>query len=317
MDEAKRQLRVFVCHSSGDKPTVRELYRRLASEGWIDVWLDEEKLYPGQDWNYEIEKAVEDADAILVCLTKASVTKEGYVQRELRKILEEAETVPEGTIFIIPVRLDDCEIPRHLRTWQYANYFPPSERDKAYERLLVSLRNRATMLGITAADLKSTSAETSQAETQTKVKPFATSFKAWFEKRRLQNLANQYNKLAHNRAWLLLLPMILLCVSSVLFRWPPFIFQEPTQTESFITTEAPTEANTTKVPITTEPHPTKSPPTEPPPTESPQLSHLQPSCLQPSLLQRSPLQPSHLNLSRQHFPATQECQAVWRVQRRL
>ena len=75
MDEAKRQLRVFVCHSSGDKPTVRELYRRLASEGWIDVWLDEEKLYPGQDWNYEIEKAVEDADAILVCLTKASVTK--------------------------------------------------------------------------------------------------------------------------------------------------------------------------------------------------------------------------------------------------
>jgi hypothetical protein len=34
-----RQLRVFLCHSSQDKPIVRELYQRLLSEGWIDPWL--------------------------------------------------------------------------------------------------------------------------------------------------------------------------------------------------------------------------------------------------------------------------------------
>ena len=54
-----RKLRVFLCHSSDDKPAVRELYPRLKVEGWIDPWLDEEKLYPGQDWELEIEKAVE------------------------------------------------------------------------------------------------------------------------------------------------------------------------------------------------------------------------------------------------------------------
>jgi hypothetical protein len=59
-----RKLRVFLCHSSHDKPVVRELYQRLKAapygddKGWIDPWLDEEKLYPGQDWDLGIEKAV-------------------------------------------------------------------------------------------------------------------------------------------------------------------------------------------------------------------------------------------------------------------
>jgi hypothetical protein len=46
MPTIDRKLRVFLCHSSQDKPIVRELYQRLNAEGWIDPWLDEEKLYP-------------------------------------------------------------------------------------------------------------------------------------------------------------------------------------------------------------------------------------------------------------------------------
>jgi len=46
-----RKLKVFLCHSSHDKPAVREIYVRLKAEGWIDPWLDEEKLFPGQDWD--------------------------------------------------------------------------------------------------------------------------------------------------------------------------------------------------------------------------------------------------------------------------
>lgn len=54
-----RKLRVFLCHASQDKPIVRELYQKLLGEGWIDPWLDEERLLPGQAWGMEIEKAVE------------------------------------------------------------------------------------------------------------------------------------------------------------------------------------------------------------------------------------------------------------------
>ena len=44
-----RKLKDFLCHVSQDKPVVRELYQRLFAEDWIDPWLDEEKLLPGQD----------------------------------------------------------------------------------------------------------------------------------------------------------------------------------------------------------------------------------------------------------------------------
>jgi hypothetical protein len=127
---------------------VREIYRRLDAEGWIAAWLDEEQIYPGHDWNYEIIQAIGAADVIIVCLTNNSVNKEGYLQRELRMVLDQADTKPEGTLFIIPVRLEECEPPPRLRRWQYVDYFPEGHRKAAYQRLLESLRFRATRLGI-------------------------------------------------------------------------------------------------------------------------------------------------------------------------
>jgi len=137
-----RKLRVFLCHASQDKSVVRELYQRLHAEDWIDPWLDEEKLLPGQDWDMEIEKAVEHSDAVIVLLSSNSVSKEGYVQRELRYVIDVALEKPEGTIFIIPLRIDDCQIPRKLKSIHYIDYFPSIHRNRFFNRLLESLRNR-------------------------------------------------------------------------------------------------------------------------------------------------------------------------------
>ena len=136
------KLRVFLCHASQDKAIVRELYERLTNEDWVDPWLDEEKLLPGQDWDMEIEKAVEAADVVIVCASSRSVTKEGYIQRELKFALDIALEKPEGTIFIIPLRLDDCDMPRRLRSWQYVDYFPSEKRKVSIQRLLQSLKLR-------------------------------------------------------------------------------------------------------------------------------------------------------------------------------
>lgn len=148
MNAADRKLRVFLCHASQDKPVVRELYQHLLAEGWIDPWLDEEKLLPGYDWDLEIEKAVENADAVIVCLSNNSVTKEGYVQRELKFVLEIALEKPEGTIFIIPIRLDNCQVPRRIRSWQYVDFFPHEQKEIFYQKLCESMRQRATSIGI-------------------------------------------------------------------------------------------------------------------------------------------------------------------------
>ena len=159
-DSPSRPLRVFLCHSSGDKAIVRELYQKLSAEGWVDVWLDEEKLLPGQDWDYEIEKALNNSDAVIVTLSTGSVSKEGYVQKELRFVLDIALEKPEGTIFILPVRLDDCERPRRLRPIQGIDYFPPERRELAYARLRRSLELRTQTIAIEKAESMPTPVKT-------------------------------------------------------------------------------------------------------------------------------------------------------------
>jgi formylglycine-generating enzyme required for sulfatase activity len=148
MPESPKQIKVFLCHSSQDKTAVRELYQKLCAEAWIDPWLDEEKLLPGQDWDYEIEKPLDRSDAVIVTLSTGSVSKEGYVQKELKFVLDLAMEKPDGTIFILPVRLNDCERPRRLRPIQGVDYFPPERRDRAYASLRRSLEIRANALGI-------------------------------------------------------------------------------------------------------------------------------------------------------------------------
>lgn len=138
-----QKLKIFLCHASDDKPSVRKLYRRLQSDG-VDPWLDEENLLPGQKWQLEIPKAVRSSDAVLVCLSQNSVTKSGYVQKEIKFALDAADERPEDKIFLIPIRLEECEVPERLVPFQWVNLFG----EDGYERLLRSLRQLANSIGI-------------------------------------------------------------------------------------------------------------------------------------------------------------------------
>ena len=135
-------LRVFLCHASADKPAVRKLHRYLKQRG-ITPWLDELDLLPGQKWEIEIPKALHSSDVILVCLSKNSVTKEGYVQKEITFALDKASEKLEETIFIIPTKLEECEVPQRLRDYQWVDLF----RNDGYKRLMQSLKKRAIDLG--------------------------------------------------------------------------------------------------------------------------------------------------------------------------
>lgn len=141
-----RKLRVFLCHASQDKTIVYDLYERLLVEGWIDPWLDKEKLLPGTVWHTEIEEAVVSADAVIVFLSNNSVSKEGVFQKEVRLALDKAEEKPDDVIFIIPLRIEDVNVPGRLRRYHYQDYFDSLE--EAYHRLLASLEKRAKTLKI-------------------------------------------------------------------------------------------------------------------------------------------------------------------------
>jgi len=77
------------------------------------------------------------------------VISEGFFQKELKLALDTAAEKPEGTIFIIPIRIDHCEVPEMLTKYQYVDYFGDIEqRTRVYNSLIASLRNRADNLGI-------------------------------------------------------------------------------------------------------------------------------------------------------------------------
>jgi hypothetical protein len=122
--------RVFLCHSSTDKAQVRALYRRLVDDGF-DPWLDEENLRPGEPWEPAIRKAVRASDFVVVCLSRAATTVAGYVHNEIKEALDVADGQPDGRIFVIPVRLEDCVVPDRLRHLTWVDLFA----DVGYSRL--------------------------------------------------------------------------------------------------------------------------------------------------------------------------------------
>jgi|SRR5215216_3592807 len=135
MTSSKPQKQVFLTYAHSDKTAVRKLYDRL-TQNRIKVWLDEQELLPGQNWQYEIRQAILRSDIVIVCLSRQFNKQGGFRHEELKIVLEKAGSIPEGEIFLIPVRLEKCRVLQPLSRWQYVDLF---EAD-GYKRLLLTLR---------------------------------------------------------------------------------------------------------------------------------------------------------------------------------
>jgi hypothetical protein len=134
---------IFLAHAAEDKPQVRKLYSKLEAQGFTP-WLDEVNLLPGQNWQIEIPRAINQSAIFIACLSKRSVLKHGYVQKEFRLALNKYAERPPGSIYFIPIRLDDCELPDlqipelsiSIRNIQWLDYW----KRGGPERLLSTIR---------------------------------------------------------------------------------------------------------------------------------------------------------------------------------
>lgn len=128
---------IFISYAREDEDVALEIFSILVSEGF-SVWIDKKNLMPGQDWKIEIEKAIKGSSVFLACLSNSSVNKTGFVQAELKRAFDVADLMPEGKIFIIPLRLDDCQVPYKIQHLQWLNYYETGSRD----RLLAVISNK-------------------------------------------------------------------------------------------------------------------------------------------------------------------------------
>lgn len=134
----EKTLKVFLCHSHADRDAIRALWSRLKKDG-VDPWLDREKLAPGQDWQREIRRSLLKGDAVIVCLSQEFNKQDGYRHEELKIALRKASLLPEDQIFIIPVRLEQCDMPESLRHLHRVDLFEAG----GYKKLIRVLQGPA------------------------------------------------------------------------------------------------------------------------------------------------------------------------------
>ena len=121
--------RIFISYARNDVDKVRLLREFLDALGY-ETWMDIYNLPPGSNFNIEIQREVEHCDFFIACLSRHSVDHRGYVQKEVKLALDEFYKIPEGKIYLIPVRLDDCEVPYSLRSLSWVDLFQPGAKLK-------------------------------------------------------------------------------------------------------------------------------------------------------------------------------------------
>jgi hypothetical protein len=136
-------LKIFISYAKEDIDQVRPIYDTLKNAGY-DPWLDEKKISAGQDWKHEINNAIEQSSFFLACLSGKSVDKTGFVQKELKMALEILDQQPEGRIYLIPVRLDECEVPMRLQGLHWCDLF----EDDGMQDLLKAIERGALERGL-------------------------------------------------------------------------------------------------------------------------------------------------------------------------
>lgn len=135
MKRSTQQMNIFLIYAHADKEAVLKLHQRIVRDG-INAWLDAQNLQPGQNWQHEIRRAIIKSDLILVCLSNGFNKQPGYRHEELKIALEKAKLFDQDKIYIIPVRLENCEMPESLRHLHRVDLFEPG----GYKRLIHSLR---------------------------------------------------------------------------------------------------------------------------------------------------------------------------------
>ena len=126
---------VFICHSNEDKPFARKLAVAIAGTGH-KVWLDEAEIRIGESLIAKIEAGITEATHLVAILSRDSVASR-WCQEELRMALN--RQIRGKNIAVLPVIVDDCELPGFLQEKRYADFRNANAFDKSLSELAAAL----------------------------------------------------------------------------------------------------------------------------------------------------------------------------------
>jgi len=123
--ESAREFHVFLCHNSRDKPDVRRLAAHLREQGVLP-WIDEEGLLAGDTFVAELERAIEAAPAVAICVGPNAMGK--WQKQEyyafVQRFVESRETSGRRCRLIpvlLPGASSEPDLPPFLRGAQWVD----------------------------------------------------------------------------------------------------------------------------------------------------------------------------------------------------
>lgn len=137
----KATTQIFLSYARLDESKIRDLYQKLSDEGF-NPWMDKRDLLPGERWKPSIEKAIRRSSFFLACLSTKSVNKRGFLQKEIRDALGIWQEMLADDIYLIPVRLEDCEVPEGLRGFQWVDLFEEDGWKRLVQAIQVGMKRR-------------------------------------------------------------------------------------------------------------------------------------------------------------------------------
>ncbi len=135
-------VRIFLSYAREDFEKVEQLYRDLQALRFFKPWMDCHDILGGEDRELTIQKAIRSADFFVVCLSSDSVNKRGWVQRELKKAFDIWKEKLDSDIYLIPVRLDECQVPDNLAGFQWVDLFKADGQERLLQAIRVGLERR-------------------------------------------------------------------------------------------------------------------------------------------------------------------------------
>ncbi len=108
-------MKVFLSYADSERDLARELADRLTGAG-VQVWFDEREIAAGENWAEAVQRALEDASALVILLSPAAVQS-----RWVRREIEYALGSPRFEGRVVPVQVHPTrKAPwmRHLRAVQ-------------------------------------------------------------------------------------------------------------------------------------------------------------------------------------------------------
>ena len=131
----KNKRPIFLSYARDDQDMVKAVYKKLKDEGYTP-WMDQFDILPGEDWERSIKNAIKKADFFLVFLSENSVNRRGILQKEIRTALDSWNGMLPDDIYLIPVRLSDCDVPEDLSSFQWVDFFD----DSGWSKLLLAIK---------------------------------------------------------------------------------------------------------------------------------------------------------------------------------